>query len=245
MALEIPPASLRFAHLLHRHRGRAQLTQEELAERARISVRTLRDLEHGRTRYPHRTSVGRLATALQLTGEERLVFESATPRPLRAQPAPPATGTELPVTTAAVPLSRVTLLRDVEETMARAAADGRMAVVAITGPPSVGKSTFAAQCAHVCRSRLSLAAVYVDLGGDRRDAPALVRSLDRARRDRPGGQGCLLVADGVDHPPGAGTDPGGDRRLPALLGMGFTGVIVTGRRPHPRLATTRHIALSF
>jgi DNA-binding SARP family transcriptional activator/Tfp pilus assembly protein PilF len=45
---------------------RVGLTQQELAGRAGISVRALRDLEHGRVRHPRSRSVGRLATALRL-----------------------------------------------------------------------------------------------------------------------------------------------------------------------------------
>ena len=52
--------------LLRSYRMRAGLTQQELAGRAGMSVRALRDLEHGRVRDPRSRSVGRLATALRL-----------------------------------------------------------------------------------------------------------------------------------------------------------------------------------
>ncbi|MGW2195698.1 helix-turn-helix transcriptional regulator [Streptosporangium sp. NPDC001682] len=84
--------SLGFAQLLRTHRDKARLTQEELAERARLSVRTLRDLERGRTRYPHRTSVRRLAAALELTGEDRVTFEAAPPRSVTSATAPARAG---------------------------------------------------------------------------------------------------------------------------------------------------------
>jgi len=63
-----PAAALRGA------RRAAGLTQEQLAERSQISVRTLRGLESGRIRTPHRNSLDALVDALGLTGEVRLVF---------------------------------------------------------------------------------------------------------------------------------------------------------------------------
>jgi DNA-binding SARP family transcriptional activator/tetratricopeptide (TPR) repeat protein/DNA-binding XRE family transcriptional regulator len=57
--------------VVRRHRLAAGLTQHELAERAGISVRALRDLEHGRIRQPRGKSVRRLAEALALSPAER------------------------------------------------------------------------------------------------------------------------------------------------------------------------------
>ncbi|RZQ61027.1 helix-turn-helix domain-containing protein [Amycolatopsis suaedae] len=50
--------------LLRDLREHACLTQEELAERSGVSIRTISDLERGRTRKPHRKSVALLAAAL-------------------------------------------------------------------------------------------------------------------------------------------------------------------------------------
>ena len=49
-------------------RARLGLTQEELAERAGLSERTLRNLEGGRIRRPYPDTIRRLADALELTG---------------------------------------------------------------------------------------------------------------------------------------------------------------------------------
>ena len=66
-----------FGTLLRAHRTRMPLTQEELAERAELSERTLRNLEGDRIRRPYPDTVRRLADALALAGEERQDFEAA------------------------------------------------------------------------------------------------------------------------------------------------------------------------
>ncbi|GAA2907127.1 hypothetical protein GCM10010517_73490 [Streptosporangium fragile] len=230
--------SLVFARLLRTHRGRARLTQEDLAERARLSVRTVRDLERGRTRYPHRTSVRRLATALGLTGDDRVTFEAAPPRPLGAPAVAPSPEWDLPPVSGTVFLSRIPLLREVEDAVLVAVAGGDPALVAITGPAGVGKTTLAAQCGYVLRERLALDVLFLDLGRDRREPGELRAAARLARAGRPAAPGSagrsLLLADGA-------TDAG--RVLP-LLTLGFTAVVVTAREPLAGLTPSRHVALS-
>ena len=60
----VPAAS--FAHALRQHRLARGLTQEELAERAGLSVRAVSDLERGVKRAPRPASVRLLAAALEL-----------------------------------------------------------------------------------------------------------------------------------------------------------------------------------
>ncbi|RZU50978.1 putative ATPase [Krasilnikovia cinnamomea] len=80
----------RFAAVLRSRRKRAGLTQAELAARAGIGVRTVRDLERGRVARPQRTTAVLLADALGLAGADRAEFLGAargyTP------PAPPVPG---------------------------------------------------------------------------------------------------------------------------------------------------------
>lgn len=53
--------------LLRAHRARLGLTQEEVAHRAGLSERTLRNLEGGRIGRPYPDTIRRLADALELT----------------------------------------------------------------------------------------------------------------------------------------------------------------------------------
>ena len=82
----VPPA------LLKRYRLAAGLTQEELAERARLSVRGISNLERSVRRLPQHATVALLAEALHLTGADRAAFEAAArggagrPRPSRRSP---------------------------------------------------------------------------------------------------------------------------------------------------------------
>ena len=59
-------AGLRFAGLLRQLRVRAQLTQEELAEAAQLSPRSVSDLERGINRTARKDTAELLAGALGL-----------------------------------------------------------------------------------------------------------------------------------------------------------------------------------
>jgi LuxR family maltose regulon positive regulatory protein len=72
-----------FGALLKRYRVAAGLSQEALAERARLSTRGISDLERGRHRLPYRDTVARLVEALALDAVERAALEAAA-RGLRA-----------------------------------------------------------------------------------------------------------------------------------------------------------------
>ena len=66
----VPPRSA-FGALLRACRQRAHLSQEQLAARAELSERTVRELEAGRVRSPRTDTVRLLADALGLTGPQR------------------------------------------------------------------------------------------------------------------------------------------------------------------------------
>jgi predicted ATPase/DNA-binding XRE family transcriptional regulator len=69
--------ALSFAGLLRRLRGEAGLTQEELAEAASLSPRSVSDLERGINRTARKDTALLLAGALRLTGPERELFVAA------------------------------------------------------------------------------------------------------------------------------------------------------------------------
>ena len=70
-----------FGRLLRAHRLRRLLTQEQLAARAGMSARAIRELEQGRVRRPRGDSVRLLADALTLAGETREEFHTAARGP--------------------------------------------------------------------------------------------------------------------------------------------------------------------
>jgi len=69
--------ALDFAGLLRQLRVEARLTQEELAEAAGLSPRTVSDLERRVNRTAHKDTAGLLADALGLAGPVRGVFVAA------------------------------------------------------------------------------------------------------------------------------------------------------------------------
>ncbi len=76
---------LRFADLLRQLRTEARLTQEELAEQAELSPRSVSDLERGINRTARKDSALMLASALKLTGPVQEAFVAAARG--RAEPA--------------------------------------------------------------------------------------------------------------------------------------------------------------
>ena len=82
-----PP--LTFGVLLRRYRLAAGLTQEELAERARLSLAAINTLERGARLAPRKETVALLAEALALTASERAELEAAARRHGPALPPAP------------------------------------------------------------------------------------------------------------------------------------------------------------
>jgi transcriptional regulator with XRE-family HTH domain len=86
---ELLPVS--FGDLLRSLRTAAGLTQEDLAEAAGVSYRSVSDLERGVSRFPRRDTARLLADALGLFGDDRARFEAAA----RGRP-PTAAGNAAP-----------------------------------------------------------------------------------------------------------------------------------------------------
>ena len=79
-----------FGTLLRRHRQAAGLSQEELAELARLSAVSVGALERGTRRAPYRETVALLANALALSDPAREEFEAAARQNRRAPADAPA-----------------------------------------------------------------------------------------------------------------------------------------------------------
>lgn len=74
---DLAPGGMAFGDLLREYRTRAGISQEQLAERARISAAAVGALERGIRRTPYRSTVSLLATALGLSEEDAIALAAA------------------------------------------------------------------------------------------------------------------------------------------------------------------------
>ncbi|MEV4109735.1 NB-ARC domain-containing protein [Nonomuraea sp. NPDC049695] len=165
-----PPAGA----LLRGWRKRALLTQEQLAERAGLNVRTVRRLESSSLWHPRTRSVLLLAEALGLDGEEQAMLVAVTrglPVPARRDdpqesgppPAAPAVPRQLPADVATLVGRRRELA--ILETYQGA---NTVTVVAIDGMAGTGKTALAVRAAHRLAPRYPDGQLFVNLHGHAR-----------------------------------------------------------------------------
>ena len=135
--------SLSFAELLRQLRAEARLTQEELAEAARLSPRSVSDLERGISRTARKDTALLLADALGLAGPVRAAFIHAARgrapagEVLAARAEPPgALAGNLPAQLSSF-VGRAVELADLTTAMARSP------LVTVTGVGGVGKTRLA------------------------------------------------------------------------------------------------------
>ncbi len=175
-----------FAGLLRQHRISARLTQEQLATLARLSNRTIGDLERGRVRRPQPASVRLLADALGLTGAERTRFLRAahdeywTERLGAGEPGQ-RRGPTLQPPAGAQPTRPAQLPPDIPAFTGRSAelaaldelADGDQPGVAlVTGAGGVGKTALAVHWAYHARDRYPDGQLFASLHGYAAGPPA-------------------------------------------------------------------------
>jgi len=200
-----------FAGLLLDCRLRAALSQEELAERAGLSVRTIRELEAGRVARPRKDSVRLLADALELSAEEAQNFLATAghgrPTPMAATVAPEP----------AVPVLRWRGTRPLPDGLVGrehelAELEGLLRqhrLITLVGPGGVGKTELALAAADRF-SGVDTTVVVVDLTVVQRDAavPSAIldafgtapgtTDLDDLLSHRPPGD-LVIVEDNAEH----------------------------------------------
>jgi tetratricopeptide (TPR) repeat protein/transcriptional regulator with XRE-family HTH domain len=153
-------AGLGFGGLLRQLRDDARLTQDELAEAARVSQRAISDLERGINRTARKDTAVLLAGALGLDGQARDLFVAAargrgTVEAVLAarQGAPPgafaaAVTRALPRDIAAFTGRQAELAELVGTLDGLSASGGVVGIHAIDGMAGIGKTTFAVHAAH-------------------------------------------------------------------------------------------------
>jgi tetratricopeptide (TPR) repeat protein/transcriptional regulator with XRE-family HTH domain len=178
-----------FGGLLRRLRAEAGLTQEELAEAARLSPRSVSDLERGINRTARKDTARLLADALGLTGPARAEFEAAA----AGRPVPGGAGT------GGGAAATRTLPRDIASFTGRQQELGQLATAAATsggvvgihaigGMAGVGKTAFAVHAAHQLASRYPGGQIFLPLHG---------HTPGRAPVDPAGALAALLLTAGV------------------------------------------------
>ena len=153
------PQGSSFAEVLREYRLIAGLTQEALAERAGISARTIRLLEHGGSQ-PHADTAQRLATALALVDDRRQQFLAAVrPAPRQRPGSPPWAASRR------VPLEPTRLLGREQELAVVLALlqQDDIRLLTLTGPGGVGKTRLALEAARQVQEQRVDEVVFVNL----------------------------------------------------------------------------------
>ena len=255
--------ALSFAGLLRQARGEARLTQEELAEAARLSPRSVSDLERGVNRTARKDTVLLLADALSLAGPVRVLFVAA------ARGRAPA-GEVLAARAGAAAATR-TLPRDVASFTGRqaelaqllgalagvAASGGVVGIHAIDGMAGIGKTTFAVHAAHRLAGDFpdgqfflplhahtpgqrpvdpadALASLLLTAGAGAQQIPPGLEARAGLWRDYLAGKKVLLLLDDA---------AGHEQVRPLLPGTAGSLVLVTSRRRLAALEVAQAISL--
>ncbi len=212
-------APTEFADLLRLYRTAAGLTQEELAERAGVTVQCVSTLERGLRRRPRRETVTMLAKGLALASPQREAFDRAAVHP-KTPPLPshaPALSRESQLSV--FPQEPNTLIGregDLEQVKTMLCRE-KTRLVTIMGPGGVGKTRLALAVARDLADGFADGVVFVPLATVRDES--LVASAIMQALGLKGGPGwpsrsmlgdrlrdahLLLVLDNLEHLPSCG-----------------------------------------
>ncbi|WP_410583141.1 ATP-binding protein [Amycolatopsis sp. lyj-108] len=163
-----------FGDFLRFYRLRVPMTQEELAERTGISVRSISDMERGRVRTPQRRTAELLVEGLGLAGKEAGDFADLARsgrRPVLAPEEPAPVEAPHPVVVAALPPHLTELTgrnaerRLLDEVAESAASSSRLQTVVLHGLPGAGKTALAVDAGHRHAHRFAQGCLFLDLRG--------------------------------------------------------------------------------
>ncbi|GIH08430.1 hypothetical protein Rhe02_64970 [Rhizocola hellebori] len=150
-----------FGDMVRTYRRRLGLSQEDLAAKAGVSVRTIGKIEANRIAAPRPATVRLLGEVFGLHGEARERFCAQAASALEADPAPDPAPNALP---AAPPAFTG---RDEHLTQLDSLLSGvpPTPVAAVTGSGGIGKTALALHWAHRCQHEFPDGLLYVDLRG--------------------------------------------------------------------------------
>jgi tetratricopeptide (TPR) repeat protein/transcriptional regulator with XRE-family HTH domain len=156
-----------FGALVRQSRTAAGLTQEDLAERTGLGVRTISDIERGLIRRPHRSSVHLISAALGLSnqsGGSRRADGPVTPATAAGQLAAAIVPRQLPAAVSHF-TGRAGELDALSGTLDDASAARTVVISALAGTAGVGKTAVAVHWAHQVTARFPDGQLYVNLHG--------------------------------------------------------------------------------
>lgn len=163
------PVASDFGRLLRHRRLAAGLSQEALAERARMSAFAISALERGHRRRPQLKTLELLADALHLNGEERARFHAAArctqpPRNGAVTIGPWSDASTRPVNPNNLPRQVTSLVGRDEDLAKIAPLVRRHQVVTLVGPGGVGKTRLALRAGEALLEETGDGVWLVELG---------------------------------------------------------------------------------